>query len=129
MFDTKGCNYLRPGSDLDYLSMRISTNEAGDIMLDNQLKIEKYLNDMGLTECNPTQEPIHKDWVKKIHDEQVKEMLVDDAQVKEFQRILGDAQWLAQTTHPTLAVACSIYASMGKKVVPSSLAALKHMLR
>ena len=98
-------------------------------MLDNQLKIEKYLGDMGLSECNPVQEPIHKDYVKKIHEEQVKEMLVDEEQVKEFQRILGDAQWLAQTTHPTLAVACSIYASMGKKVVPSSLAALKHMFR
>ena len=28
-----------------------------------------------------------------------------------------------------LAVACSVYASIGKKVVPGSLAALKHMFR
>ena len=57
-FDTKGAAYLTPGSSLDYLSIRVTLHTNGDLTLDNQLKIEKYLEEHDLTNCNPAAGPI-----------------------------------------------------------------------
>ena len=45
VFDTKGDKTLSSHLALDYLSMRVSMNEAGDIRLDNQVKISTYLKE------------------------------------------------------------------------------------
>ena len=48
LFDTKGVKTLSPVLPLDYLSMRISMSEAGDIRIDNQVKIKAYLKEKGM---------------------------------------------------------------------------------
>ena len=43
VLDTKGNKQLTPSTALDYLSIRISLSEEGDICLDNQTRIEATL--------------------------------------------------------------------------------------
>ena len=67
IFDIKGYNTLTEESALDYLSIKISMSSNLDIRLDNQTKIEGYLAEQGLTDCNPTKQPILKSTLEEIY--------------------------------------------------------------
>ena len=129
LFDTKGGKILSPAQALDYLSIRISTNDKGDIMLDNQAKIEEYLEQAGLADANPAKYPITKTTVKMLA-KNAKSGIYDPQELhEETEKWLGQGQWLAATTHPVLAPVVSIYASIIKSHPAGSHQALKTMLR
>ena len=82
-----------------------------------------------MSEANPAKDPINKTIVKALAQsiqggDKEEEQLVD--QVAQY---LGEAQWLAATTHPILAPAVSMYASLLKDKPRGSLGAMKHMFR
>ena len=128
-FQTKGVKVLSPEQALDYLSMRISMGADGSIRIDNEIKIDGYLRDKGMTGCNPVATPIDKNLVNKLY----KSLLSGATQSQEDQDMtakwLGEAQWLSQTTHPNIATAVSIYSSILKHNVEGGLDAMKHLMR
>ena len=91
-FDTKGAAYLTPGSSLDYLSIRVTLHTNGDLTLDNQLKIEKYLEEHDLTNCNPAAEPITKNIIKKIGMMQSVVLKVALEEETKLDKMLGELQ-------------------------------------
>jgi len=129
LFDTKGMRELEIGHDLDYLSIRISMTPEQDIMLDNQAKIEQYLEEKGLSDCNAGLHPIDRTMVIEMMKDCEEQNLQTDDEAKETSKWLGEAMWLSQTTHPTLAVAVSIYASLTKHRPKSSQKAMKMLFR
>ena len=68
MFDTKGEKVLSLKQAMGYLSIRITLDEVhvGDIKLDNEIKIQSYLEELGLTDCSPVNEPITKEIVQRL---------------------------------------------------------------
>ena len=129
IFDTKGVRILDISTTLDYLSMNISLTESGDIQLDNRPYIEKVLDEEGMSECNAAKEPLTKSTLDFIGENKRNGIKVDDETFKSNERILGKAQWLAQTTHPTIATAVGILSSLVKEKWRGTDMALKHLLR
>jgi hypothetical protein len=126
-FDIKGNQTLTEANPLDYLSIRISLDSKGNIRLDNQAKIQIYLEEKGLTECNPTNVPIQKTLLQQIFANKKEGIKQDDDDQKLTEKYLGEAQWLAQTTHPTIATALSMISSV--KNTEGALSALTQVFR
>ena len=129
LFDTKGRKVLTPGSNIDYLSMTLALHDNGDLTLDNEIKIDKYLDEKGLTDCNPAKMPIDRTILKML-GQNIKDgkIMCGDA-ADQIGTGLGEIQWLAQTTHPVLAPAASIYASVLNKRPVGSDEAIKKVFR
>ena len=107
VFDTKGDKTLSPELPLDYLSMRISMNEAGDIRLDNEVKIKAYLKEKGMELCNPAKQPLQKDTLKTLYENKAAGKLQSREDLETTGKWMGEAQWLSQTTHPIILPALS----------------------
>ena len=129
LFDTKGSKLLSVGQPLDYLSMRISMNSNGDISLDNSIKIEAYLQELGLGQANPVKEPISKAIVKLVHSYRQDGEWESEEVREKIGHYLGEAQWLAQTTHPVICTAVSMYATLLRDAPKGSMDAVKHLFR
>ena len=41
-----------------------------DLLLDNEIKIQSYLESLGLADCNPVSEPITKEIVRQLSQNQ-----------------------------------------------------------
>ena len=108
-------------------SIRISLSAAGDIRLDNQIKIEGYLEEKGLLECNPTQQPITKNILEELYQNKKDGLKADEEEQQQTRRFLGQAEWISQTTHPTIAPAVSMLSSL--KEYKGGLEAMKHLFR
>ena len=65
-FDTKGRRLLTRDTVIDFLSMRLSLDKEGEVCVDNKDKIEAFLEQEGLSDCNPTALPITDVIVKAI---------------------------------------------------------------
>ena len=65
-FDTKGMRKLTVDSPLDYLSIRIMLREDGKITMDNKDKIEVFLKQHGMPECNPMSTPLTKEMLLEV---------------------------------------------------------------
>lgn len=126
-FDTKGNQTLTEDNPLDYLSIRISLDSKGNISLDNQVKIQPYLQEKGLLDCNPTRVPLQKATLQQIYANKAVGLKQEEADQKLTEKYLGEAQWLAQTTHPTIAPAVSMLSSV--KTTEGTLSALRHLFR
>ena len=126
-FDIKGYKTLTEMVPLDYLSIRISLSSEGDIRLDNQIKIESYLAEKGLMECNPAKQPIMKSTIEEIYKNKKAGLRDNEEDRKLTGKYLGQAEWLAQTTHPTITPAVSMLSSL--KEYKGTLEALKHLFR
>ena len=46
--------------------MRLTRTKMNNITLDNENKIDQYLEELGLTKCNPAKEPLTKDIVTEL---------------------------------------------------------------
>ena len=101
------------------------------IALDNQLKIIAYLEEQGLTDCNPSPTPITETIVEMLYENTHKGERQTAAEQEQTSRMLGQAMWLAQTTHPTIAPAVSIYASILKAEsrVKGGVKAMTHLFK
>jgi hypothetical protein len=129
LFDTKGAKLLAPTQALDYLSMRISMNEQKDIIVDNMPKLMAYLEEEGMAECNVESTPITRDIVRNLYKNLDNKETQTDAEQSKTGSMLGKAQWLSQTTHPTISPAVSMYCSILNKNVKGGLSAVKHLFR
>ena len=107
-FEFKEVTSLGGKATIDYLSMTMlaeaSANSEERITLSNPEFIDKMLDSMGLTGCNSTKIPLTKDLLKEIAAEAECGMFVDENEHSDFRTVVGELQWLAQTTHPDIAV-------------------------
>ena len=105
-FDTKGRKRLTVDNPIDYLSMELTLTEDFDILITNQAKCIKLLEDAGKSDIIPTtMPPMTKAGLGAAmkEDELLSE---DDNKLRLTDN--GRFGWLAQTTHIGLAVATSI---------------------
>ena len=128
-FDIKDIKTLGGDQVIDYLSMRISTDASGETTVCNPEFIDQMVRKAGLEGCNPVKNAITKDLLKEIASEVELEMFVGPEEITKFQSTMGDINWLAQTTHPDVAVAVSQLAKRCVKPTPACLKAAKHVIR
>ena len=81
--------------------------------MDNKDKIEAFLEQEELNDCNPTALPITDAIVKAIAEGRGE--LYDAEEKQRFQAHVGQFRWLADTTHPTLSLAASVLSSFTSK--------------
>ena len=106
--DTKGINRLTPSNPIDYLSIRITLRDDGTLTLDNEAKINIFLAEQGMGQCNESKTPLTREALRAMH--MGPETTANKQGIKRFQSIIGDGNWLVQTTHPTLATATLVAA-------------------
>lgn len=126
-YDTKGKNMLTASNPIDYLSIRLQLRDDGTLTLDNKAKINVFLQEQGMGQCNISKTPLTKQALHAMHS--ATEMTMNRTGIKKFQAIIGDGNWLVQTTHPTLATATSILAGYSKAPPETADALLQHYLR
>jgi hypothetical protein len=126
-YDVKEIKRLEVGNPIDYLSVRIQLHMDGSITMDNKEKIVQFLTEHGMRDCNPVRRPLTKedlmDMVNTTGDP------FSAAELKRYKTIIGQGNWLSQTTHPTLATATSILAGYSKSPTTSCVPVLHHYLR
>jgi len=126
-FETRGREELQVGKPLSYLNMRMRTDKNGFLYIDNEKKIQEYLEAEGMQDCNPVSVPITKDLIKNIHEGDGKPLSDEDA--KRFRRGGGVIGWLKESTHPPLTVLRSIMGSCNAEPVTGCMELLKHAQR
>ena len=93
--------------------MQLSLTEDGALRIDNQRYIKAMLKVEGLTDCNPTKNPLTKRALRKLTDGRQVEL--NEADAAKYRTQLSKIHWLASTTHPQLAVAHSTLAKYQDK--------------
>ena len=78
-------------------------------------------------ECNPAKQPILKSTLEEIYKNKQDNIRQSEEDQHLTGKYLGQAEWLAQTTHPTIALAVSMLSSV--KQYKGTLDALKHLFR
>ena len=126
-FDTKGIRKLTVDNPLDYLSIRIMLHGDGMITMDNKDKIDVFLKQHGMLECNPVSTPLTKDMLLEVAKGDQTPM--DEAGKKHYQSVVGDGIWLVATTHPVLATSTSILAGFNACPPVGAAFLLQHYLR
>ena len=76
--------------------MRLSLDKEGEVCVDNKDKIEAFLEQEELNDCNPTALPITDAIVKAIAEGRGE--LYDAEEKQRFQAHVGQFRWLADTT-------------------------------
>ena len=118
---------LEVGKPIDYLSVRIQLHMDGSITLDNKEKIVQFLTEHGMRDCNPVRRPLSKEDLMEMVNNTGDPFSA--AELKRYKTIIGQGNWLAQTTHPTLATATSVLAGYSKSPTSSCVPVLHHYLR
>jgi len=126
-YDTKGINRLTPSNPIDYLSIRITLRDDGTLTLDNEAKINTFLTEQGMAQCNESKTPLTRESLRAMHMDQ--EITANKQGIKRYQTVIGDGNWLVQTTHPTLATATSVLAGYSKAPPETADGILQHYLR
>lgn len=98
-YDVKAIHVLTPDSEVDYCSLRIRMNTDGSLLVDNDACIDRILEDADMADCNPNKRSIHKEQLKAAYEE-----AADEVFVSEKDKQTGEANWIAQTTHPAMSV-------------------------
>ena len=129
LFECKGQQNLVEGKSLDYLSMNITITKEGDIQVDNKTKIEGYLEEMGLQDCNPAKEPMRKDLLNIIAENKKAGIKASPEVHAMNMKWNGELQWLCQSTHPVLATACGILSTLVAENWVGVDDAIKHTFR
>ena len=128
-FILKGWKQLTTENEIDYLSIRVTADAQGRIRLDNDEFVKKLLKKYEMEDCNPVKRPINKDTIQLMHQDMESANLTDEAGKTAHLSAMGDFNWLAQTTHPGLAVPVSIYSSYNSQPPLASVKAVKLVLR
>ena len=74
-------------------------------------------------------DPINKDMLREIYRNQQEGLVADEEEVTEARSALGEAGFIAQTTHPILAPACSIISSIVGQRTKGITKLTKHLWR
>ena len=120
-FKIKDVRILTPETELDYISIRIRTDALGNFTLDNDEYVRRVIEDAGMTGCNVTKRPMCKDHLKIVSQEADDGEFVDVDGKKMHQHLVGEFNWLAQTTHPGIAVATSMMGKYNSAPTPTCL--------
>ena len=84
---------------------------------------------MGLESCNPAKEPITRNIIKSLQESLDNGEHCSPEEHALAWLALGDAQWVCQTTHITIATAVSLYSTYMSKKPAGILGAMKHLWR
>ena len=128
-FDIKGVTELQGDTTIDYLSMTIGSCPEGNTTLCNPEFVDQLVSKAGLTGCNPAKTAITKDLLREIAAEVEMGLFVSAEDKTKFQSIMGDINWLAQTTHPDVMVAASLLGKRCANPTASCMKAAKHVVR
>jgi len=128
-FDIKGVTELQGDTTIDYLSMTIGTCPNGNTTLCNPEFVDQLVSKAGLNGCNPAKSAITKDLLREIANEVELGAFVSAEEKTKFQSIMGDINWLAQTTHPDVMVAASLLGKRCANPTVSCMKAAKHTVR
>ena len=128
-FELQALTILTPDTPIDYLSMRMSVDAAGNICLDNDAKVKSILTAHDMLDCNPVKTPLSKHHLKDMADDKAAENFLEDDDIRQHQSDTGSDNWLQMTTHPNLTVSSSLMAGFNKAPVKACKAARKHILR
>jgi hypothetical protein len=126
-FLIKEITVLEPGTDIDYLSMRLTLDTNGVLRVDNFEKIKQFLKEKNMQDCNSCHVPLTKEALARAANE--KNRLLEPEEVTEWLSDIGKMSWLAQTTHPTLTTAVSIASSFNKAPTEGCLDIAKSFYR
>ena len=126
-YDVKETKRLSVGNPIDYLSVRIQLHLDGSITLDNKEKISGFLEQQGMRDCKPVRRPLTKEDLMQMVNNSSE--VLTAAGIKKYKAIIGEANWLSQTTHPTLATATSILAGYSSAPTEASTPVLQHFMR
>jgi len=102
-------------------------SSEGDIHLDNEIYIQSCLTAMGMEECKPTLTPITDEVIKNLYRNLKEGRKQTDEDQASTMKLLGQAMWINQTTHPVIATAVSMLSSLVKSQVEGALEAMKHL--
>jgi hypothetical protein len=127
--DFKEVTELLPGQEIDYLSFKLTVDSSGCVRMSNPNYVEGLLGPAGLLDCNPASLPLTKELLCEIRADVLAGEFMTDEQAGEFRSILGAVEWLAVTTHPSIAFASSILAKGSRQPTQSHGRAIKHLLR
>lgn len=126
-YDVKETKRLSVGNPIDYLSVRIQLHLDGSITLDNRDKICGFLEQQGMKDCKPVRRPLTKEDLMLMVN--TSSEVLNTAGIKKYKAIIGEANWLSQTTHPTLATATSILAGYSTAPTEASTPVMQHFMR
>lgn len=107
-YEIKTIQVLTPETEIDYCSLRIRMGNDGSIYIDNDACIDRILQDAGLADCNPNKRPIHRDQLKSAYEERLAGDELSPEDQTQYQHMVGELNWVAQTTHPPISVAVSL---------------------
>jgi hypothetical protein len=103
-----------------YLGLQITRSDEG-IKLSQRDFIDKLLDSVGMSDCNPVSTPIEPGLI--IDD------LPDPAiDLHQYQHVTGSLQWLASHTRPDIARAATLLAQFNTKPTPTTVSAYKRVL-
>jgi hypothetical protein len=128
-FEFKDVTVISGNQSIDYLSMTMSAEGDDTVTWSNPRFIDSLIEQLGLEGCNMTKLPITKELLKEIGAEAEMGDYLDDEAHSFFRTVLGEVLWLAQTTHPDIAVATSLLSKRCAKPTPTCAKALKHLVR
>ena len=122
-FRTKGMSRLKPGNDLDYLSMIIRTNTRGDVWLGNDVKIQEVLLKYEMDKAKG-------DWGGVTTQD------IDEVRIKmeheggtTMRSHSGTASWLANTTCPYASTTASVMGGVNLAPDEDSLKLMKKVCK
>ena len=127
LYDVKEIKRLSVGNPIDYLSVKIQLHLDGSITLDNRDKICGFLEQQGMRDCKPVRRPLTKEDLMLMVN--TSSEVLNTAGIKKYKAIIGEANWLSQTTHPTLATATSILAGYSTAPTEASTPVMQHFMR
>jgi len=128
-FEFKDVTSLGGEATIDYLSMTMKAEGTDTVTLSNPEFVDKLVSNLGLDGCNSTKLPITKELLREIAAEAEAGIYVGDTEHSAYRTTVGELQWLAQTTHPDVAVAASLLSKRNSAPTPACMRALKHMGR
>ncbi len=129
ILELKDCTTLEVGTDLDYLSTRISVSPENEICLSNAKFVFELIQKKGLLGCNPASTPISKDMIKLVAHEAEMGMFLDPDGKAEYQADLGSLNWAAQVFCPKLAPTVSLLGKRASAPTVSGPAMIKQAVR
>jgi hypothetical protein len=128
-FEFKDVIVIGGNQSIDYLSMTMAAEGEDTVTWSNPRFVDSLINQLGLEGCNAAKLPITKESLKEIAAEAEMGDYLDEEAHSFYRTVLGEVLWLAQTTHPDIAVAASLLSKRCAKPTPTCAKAIKHLVR
>ena len=129
-FDMKGeITELEVGEPADFLSMRMSVaNDGKRVQLDNDYKISQILEKWNANGVKVRKQPFTRDHLKLLKEDADAGRVLDAEAAAEHRALIGDLNWIAQTTDPLLAPYVSIWGKYNSAPVEQCIQMREYVL-